>query len=405
MTVNFYLSFFKSRIKEHRIFLYIRSKKSTCKINIEETIDPKHWNKSMQCAKKSYEYFEELNTKLNYIREEIKKIQREVYQQNGASDFNQVTKLVEELLKSKVPGEKKIGFYESFDQFIVMKKTEVSPKTIQKYEITVDHIRNFEKEINYAITFNSINLVFYDKFKAYLVNTKKHTNNTVGKHLKVIKAFLNWASERKLNTNQEFRKFKAQDKKADIIYLTKTELGLFANKELTDDSHKNVRDIFLFSCYTGQRFTDVMNIKKEDIQIDRWHLHVQKTRDLIVIPLSHEAQRIASKYLDTEGCFPQYTNQFMNRTVKKIGEIAEINTPTTLYQYKGAERVEKILPKYEFISMHTARRTFVTLSLEGGMREEVVRKITGHTDTKVLDSYVKIVDNVKQTELEKVWNN
>jgi integrase len=94
----------------------------------------------------------------------------------------------------------------------------------------------------------------------------------------------------------------------------------------------------------------------------------------------------------------------MNEYLKEIGQLAEINEEIILTQYKGAEKLEKKEPKYNFISSHTARRTFVTLSLEKGMRPEVVMSITGHKDYKTFNKYIKLTDNVKQSEMINTWD-
>ena len=73
-------------------------------------------------------------------------------------------------------------------------------------------------------------------------------------------------------------------------------------------------------------------------------------------------------------------------------------SPTTTTQHKGSERVATTRPKYELIGTHTARRTFVTLALEGGMRPETLMRITGHKDYKMLHRYLKITDVVVQDE-------
>src|ERR1043165_9790080 len=95
----------------------------------------------------------------------------------------------------------------------------------------------------------------------------------------------------------------------------------------------------------------------------------------------------------------------MNYYLKDLGKLLDINDITTKTRYSGKEAIEDIKPKYEFISTHTARRTFVTLSLEKGMRPETVMSITGHKDYKTLKRYIEITSKVKEMEMKKVWNN
>ncbi|HPO62405.1 MAG TPA: hypothetical protein PK762_04920 [Candidatus Kapabacteria bacterium] len=84
--------------------------------------------------------------------------------------------------------------------------------------------------------------------------------------------------------------------------------------------------------------------------------------------------------------------------------MANISKLITITRYIGAERIEETKPKYELISNHMARRTFVTLSLEKGMRPEVVMMITGHKNYYRMKRYVKITNTVKEEEMKRVWS-
>ncbi len=89
--------------------------------------------------------------------------------------------------------------------------------------------------------------------------------------------------------------------------------------------------------------------------------------------------------------------------MKTLGKKVKINHFVSIQRYRGASRIDKKIPKYELITTHTARRTFITLSLEKGIRPEVVMSITGHKDFKSFSAYIKIVDTVKKDELLKAW--
>jgi integrase len=87
-----------------------------------------------------------------------------------------------------------------------------------------------------------------------------------------------------------------------------------------------------------------------------------------------------------------------------VGYKAGFNESILMVKYRGVEKVEFIEPKYKFISTHTARRTFVTLSLEKGMRPETVMSITGHKDYHSFKKYIKLTDKVKLVEMNQIWN-
>ena len=84
--------------------------------------------------------------------------------------------------------------------------------------------------------------------------------------------------------------------------------------------------------------------------------------------------------------------------------MAGLDAPNTIVEYRGAVRIESIKPKYELVTSHMGRRTFVTLSLEKGMISEIVMKIIGHKDYKTFERYIEIINKVKHQEMMKAWN-
>ena len=100
---------------------------------------------------------------------------------------------------------------------------------------------------------------------------------------------------------------------------------------------------------------------------------------------------------------PVISNQKFNTYLKELGQLAGIDEPTTITRYKGVEEIVEVGPKYQFLSFHDARRTFVTLSLEKGMRHEILMSFTGHKHYKTLKKYIKLTDSVKATEMRAAW--
>ena len=139
------------------------------------------------------------------------------------------------------------------------------------------------------------------------------------------------------------------------------------NYNIQNKTLASVRDVFCFGCFTGQRFSDISKIKSKDIINDTWHLRTTKTKDRLEIPLNKFALEILAKYASNVSLLPIMSNQKTNLYLKEIGKLLEIDTETTRTRYQGHLAIEEIKPKYAFMSTHTARRTFVTLSLEKGI--------------------------------------
>lgn len=101
---------------------------------------------------------------------------------------------------------------------------------------------------------------------------------------------------------------------------------------------------------------------------------------------------------------PMISNQKLNKYVKELCELAEINDPVEIIRFKGAKRHATLHPKHELISAHTGRKTFVTLSLSKGIPAEVVMKITGHSDYKSFKRYVEVDEDRKRNAMSLAWD-
>lgn len=414
MTINFYLDN-RGELSEKNILIIIRGLGNKKKLwfNTGEKIDPKHWDNSKQIAKRTYTGHPELNSYLTALKEKIKKRYRLLSLENDLITFEMVKANVESLFQIKKPIDSKKLFYEAYKQFLEVKQIEKRHRTVQKYNTLLDHLKEFEKSKHYKIAFDKMNLQFFEKFTAYLMQDLKHSNNTIGKYISSLKTFLRWAVDRNINTHLDFIKFKVFSDKTDIVVLTEKELMNIYNldfnsvtiedKKLSVNILIKVRDVFCFQCFTGQRFSDIENLKRDDIKNDSWFLHTYKTKDIIEIPLTPLAKEILGRYKDNSQPLPVISHQKTNNLIKDVCKYAEVNEPITLVRYRGHERLETSKPKYDFITTHTARRTFVTISLEKGMKADTIMEITGHTSYKTFRKYVKITSKVKHQEMNKFW--
>ncbi len=411
MTINFYLDN-RNELSEKNILIIIRGLGNKKKLwfNTGEKIDPKHWDNSKQIAKRTYTGHPELNSYLTALKEKIKKRYRLLSLENEIITFDMVRANVESLFQIKKPIDSKKLFSEAYKQFLEVKKIEKRFRTVQKYNTLLDHLTEFEKKKHYKLSFDKMNLQFFEKFTAYLMQDLEHSNNTVGKYISSLKTFLRWAVDRNINTHLDFIKFKVYSDKTDIVVLTEKELMTIYSLDFSTipdienrKTLEKVRDVFCFQCFTGQRFSDIENLKRDDIKNDSWLLHTYKTKDIIEIPLTPLAKEILERYKLNPQPLPVISHQKTNNLIKDVCRLAEITEPLTLVRYRGHERIEAIKQKCDFITTHTARRTFVTISLEKGMKADTIMEITGHTSYKTFRKYVKITSKVKHQEMNKFW--
>lgn len=397
-TVNFYLD--KPNRKNERPILLtylLNGKKIRFSTKLKTVV--KDWNTDKQIIKKNGADESEINFALNEFKRVISKAELD-------TKF-EPSKLTLELIRTRLEeatGKKKrsFTFYDAFNEYI--KEAEINKTVNSKriYQVTRDKIKAFDSESRYLLNFDNIDSKFESKFTEYLMTEHGLVNNTIGRYIKTIKSFMHFATERGYTNNFKFKSFKVIKQDADIIYLTEEELLKIYNLEGLSKSLSTVRDAFCLGCFTGLRFSDLSDLRFANLKQDFIELKSKKTRDFLRIPLNDYAREILKKH----GGNPpdMISNQKMNDYIKDIGEAAGIKTPIILTKYQGATKIEQSEPKYKFLSSHSARRTFVTLSLEKGMRPEVVMSITGHKDYPTFKKYIKLTENVKLAEMNNAWN-
>ncbi len=398
MTLNFYLNNdTRSSRKDIAIFCYIRESGKTLTLHTGERIEPKFWDAKKQKVKKSYIGSPEMNDFLERYKEKIKKIIRIAKTDDPFMSFELLKKIVLKEVKNKTG----IDFYEAFDLFVEIRKPQVSKATTQKYQTLKKHIRDFASKNKFNLTFDFIDLIFFDKLQNFF-QSEGISNNTVRKNMQFFKSFLRWSYEREYTRNNKFEDYKnLKVIETDNIALTKNDLYKIQNCKLNQRLEK-VRDIFLFQLYTGQRFGDIRNFKYCDVKNDTWYFRQTKTKKVIEIPLIEPAVKILRKYGNK---LPLLTNQKMNEYLKGLGKIAGLNDIVTITKYHGAERKEEKKYKYELITSHTARRTFVSLASYEGVNQQVVKSYTGHGTDRMVDKYFKKNNIESKRIIENIFVN
>lgn len=199
-------------------------------------------------------------------------------------------------------------------------------------------------------------------------------NSTIGKQMGYLKWFLRWAMKKGFHTNLDFQTFKPKLKSTQkkVIYLTSEEIDKLRKCQIPAGlSHlERVRDVFLFCCFTGLRYSDAYNLKRSDVKDGYIEVTTIKTADSLVIELNNQSKAILDKYKDAElegdRALPVVSNQRMNDYVKELGKLAGIDEPVRETYYKGNERIDKVSPKYQLLGTHAGRRMFICNALSLG---------------------------------------
>ena len=299
------------------------------------------------------------------------------------------------------------NFYEAFDDFVRVcgRQNDWTHSTFEKFGAVKNHLKNFRSELSFEF-FDEEGLTEYVQ---YLREVREMRNSTIGKQLSFLKWFLRWSFKQGMHSNNAYDTFKPKlkDTQKKIIFLTWEELNRLREFKIppTKQAIERVRDVFLFQCFTGLRYSDVFNLRRSDIKGDHIEVTTVKTSDSLVIELNKHSKAILEKYQDVvfehDKALPVITNQKMNEYLKELAELAGINEPIRQTYYKGNERIDEVTPKYALLGTHTGRRTFICNALALGIPPQVVMKWTGHSDYKAMKPYIDIADDIKANAMSK----
>jgi integrase len=254
------------------------------------------------------------------------------------------------------------------------------------------------------LSFDTANQDFYDHFTQYLRQIlDEPTDNTIGKHISVVKTFLDYGLQRDWHSRQDFRKWKVQTHVGNKPALTREEFAVLRRLDLSANKRlEKVRDVFVFACFTGFRYSDIKQIRPEHIQNNTIILNSVKTRTIQRIPLKEPTKTILQKYGNT---LPDISNQKLNDYLKELGKEAGLTRPYEIVQFKNGKRVAQTSELFELLTMHVARRTFATLAQDSGMAIKDVMYVTGHTKSETLQkSYTRTTDKALQDSYQRFLN-
>ncbi len=298
-----------------------------------------------------------------------------------------------------------LDFLKCFDDYIEKGKLVKTYNTI-KGQVTVrNYLKNFAEKQAFTTSFNIIDENYFDLLRDYSYKTREVKQNYFCKIIKVLKSFLNWATEKGYNTKRDFEKFKATDHDIDIIYLSFEELMTLYNKDMKSDKLSQVRDFYCMGCFTGLRFSDLSKLHLANISDDHIIISIQKTKTQNhAIKLNKYAKEILKKYKGTiYEPLPVISSQKFNEYIKDCCELAKINQPFTSHWFVGNQKKSLTQPKYKFITSHTARKTFITNSLLLGMEPKAIKKIANIKKDAVLDKYMKVTEAFTDEQMDKAW--
>lgn len=366
-----------------------------------------HWDKKkerIKVNKKSepYNYSLEYNKKIDELENQVKLIFRYLMLNN----IEPTKEFILDKLNSGLEVNLTHDFVDCFEEFIEKGKNIKTDGTLRRYKTALNFYKDFSEAKNYRLHFDNITIDFFEDFRDYAFEERNTLNNYFAKLVSVLKTFMNWSFDRGYHENIAYQKFKAPEQEIEVVYLTMEELMQLYKHEFKSPRLEHTKDTYCFGCFSGLRYSDLKQLNSSHVFDDYIKLNIQKTKTIDhKIPLNRFAKEILDKYKDTiYEPLPVISREKMNKYIKECCELAKINTPTSTTRFVGKKRIDKTVPKYDLITTHTARKTFVTNSLILGMKEMVVRNITGHKKEESFRRYVKIAEDFKKQEMDNTWD-
>ena len=381
-------------------------------------IDSAKWDADKQrvkngCSNKLKQSASEINASLLEYYTEIQSIFKRFEVEDVMPTPEQIKEAFNALHKpvSEEPKPKKealpCDFFQVFDDFVedCGRQNNWTDSTFEKFAAVKNHLTNFRE----GLTFEFFDERGLNDYVGYLRDVKEMRNTTIGKQLSFLKWFLRWAFKKGVHQNNAYDSYKPKLKSTQkkIIFLTWDELNRLREFKIPSNKQalERVRDVFLFQCFTGLRYSDVFNLRRSDIKDDHIEVTTVKTSDSLIIELNNHSKVILDKYKDVafenDKVLPVITNQKMNDYLKELAEMAGIDEPVRQTYYRGNERIDEVTPKYALLGTHAGRRTFICNALALGIPPQVVMKWTGHSDYKAMKPYIDIADDIKANAMSK----
>lgn len=288
-------------------------------------------------------------------------------------------------------GGKVYSLFSVFDDFILKMERlagkDQSRANLQKHKSCLKHLRDFvrSKHRSADVTFSRINRQFIDDFEHYLKTDGCNGHNSANKMLQIFKKVYRIAVDNRWTANNAFSGRRLTYKKVAKPYLTSDEIDCLRAHEFASKRLAAVRDCFIFSCFTGLAYIDILTLRRRHIEYNRSNeqYFIRKNRAKTgvesIIPLFKPASEILELY--TPGwkksttntpLLPVISNQRYNSYLKEVAEICGI---------------EKLL------TSHVARHSFATtITLENGVSIESVSKMLGHAKLSQTQEYAKVTE-------------
>ncbi|BFP40457.1 site-specific integrase [Flavobacteriaceae bacterium GF1] len=392
----------KKPLKESTVMLFFSSNKKRFKKSTGLKCSLNSWDKERQRVKTSKGMVPNTH-KANQLLNEIESFLVNEYfkmMEDGTLNLNDLKKRVGDRIlgKTEFVDEKKDDLISFCEGILKLKKSSISITTQRSYSQAIRILRSYSENYSVKLSFDDIDMQFYRRFCKHMEG-KNYSLNSIGKHVKNLKTFLNEALTMNITNNLIFKNkaFRVPKEEVVEIYLNEFELEQLAKTDLSNRPKLELaRDIFfLIGCYTGQRVSDYNGLTRKNLKFINGHHIIEikqaKTRrhgNVVHIPVTKGIKKILNKY--GSNFPPKMCEPILRKNLKLAAKRAGFNKPINIQFTKGGKIESTVVPMYKLVKTHTARRSFCTNHYLKGKPLQQIMLFSGHKTEREFLKYVRV---------------
>ena len=403
-TISFYLNN-KDNDGNKQIMLRVSHRGEPTAFYLGERIPDNIWEKKNQCVSEKYKGHRELNRNIQARKTDMEKIIRDLDYEFPDSTYTlkHIRERFEPMIRTVKLSVNNIGLRSKLLEFI-SSRSDLKGGTKATYSTLANkHLAAYETSVGKTLNILDVDQNFYESFQNFLWSKQNLTNNTVHKHVTRLQAFLTWMKEKGEQVSDSYNKFTVKETDKEVIFLSEEEWKKLAVFKTSDGLQPSM-DLFVFSCVTGMRYSDISNFNPDTDVRDNFILIQSqvKTQNYSGIPINKYSKAILEKY---DYILPSLSASTLNENIKKIAAYAGLNRQERRIRYKAAERKEEILPLSQLLTFHAGRSTFIMAHLSKGIAAEAIMSMTGHKDYRSFSRYVKFSKSLLRKISDEVYEN
>lgn len=418
------LTFYADKPNEARTAIMVRIALSGRRLRFGTgiSIDPRFWNKDRQEVRSKDPDRNANARKIESIGQFIRDAYNDMVPSGkdkllSEEDLEKLQEKIHGFLSplSVKPKPTDVSFVDTYKEFIdtytvrtrsgQITSRRPGPGMITQYKRCLALLQEWSTAKRKPLGFLMINEDFYTSFWGWLVQDKGLRDSSVSEHIKVLKLFMKWSRKKGYHATAEWESFWRDKRTGEQMALTIHELRKIRDVDLTGKARlSRTRDHFLLQFYTGMRYGDLSALEPRHFDEEAGLIRYtsEKSDTKCIVPITKPLRQLLERYPSRMFEFPSIVKA--NLYLKELGVEVGLTDTTTVSHYQDGKRIDEIKRRADLLTTHVARRSFSTTSVQFGLSEAVISRVTGHAARGVLQQhYIILSDEAVRDMVCKAW--